>query len=135
VSKVLECVPFQTLPNYLEACDRILTEITPNQFNFAVIGNNSNPSQFDGSSVGINVKMGPGNYVVSETIDQSVSTILTDISNDLGVVIQQDLNVGFSRDCDEIVVGGVEVGVGTIAEGESQECRVFNEFLVGIENE
>ena len=55
---------------------------------------------------------------------------MTDISNDLGVIIQ-DRNVSYFGDCELIREG---VGNGTIAEGESQDCRVFNEILVGIEN-
>jgi hypothetical protein len=56
-------------------CEDFEELITEDQFLFQLTGNNPDPSsQFPGSPTGTDVTLGPGNYVVSETTDESFQT-------------------------------------------------------------
>lgn len=72
VTKQITCDDSRTLEG---DCEELLELITEDQFTFQVEGNNSDPSSpFPGSPppTGTDVTLGPGNYVVTETREDSV---------------------------------------------------------------
>jgi len=125
VSKTIDCTPGDTNSASAQACARLEVEITPNEYNILVSGNNPNPSSFDGSSVPVIVTLDPGNYLVSETADATVQITIDDIAGSFNVEITNA--AAFSGDCDN-------GGAGTIAAGESQTCNIANTFTATIED-
>ena len=131
VTKTVTCAPVNT-----PACDAIISgtglpegQITPNDFNITVTGNNPNPSQFNGSSTAVVVTLDPGLYNVSDIGYPSVSDALAaviaqfQLSSTLGPIPI------FSGDCTQIL-GNAQTARGTIAAGESQTCNIVNAFEV-----
>src|SRR5215204_6586722 len=71
VTKTVTCTA--AIASLQPACDAIIAgtglptgQITPNEFNITVTGNNPNPSQFNGSSTAVVVTLDPGLYNVSD---------------------------------------------------------------------
>ena len=135
VSKTVTCTP--AIARLQPACDAILTgtglpsgQITPNDFNITVTGNNPNPSQFNGSSTAVVVTLDPGPYNVSDigypSVSQAISAIIT--SGVFGVTSITPFPI-FSGDCEQIL-GISQRANGTIAAGDSQTCNIQNAFLV-----
>ncbi len=84
VLKTVTCTP--TMSSLQPACDAILEgtsipegQITPDEFNITVTGNNPNPSQFNGSSTAVVVTLDPGPYNVTDIGYPSVSEALFDV--------------------------------------------------------
>ena len=84
VIKTVTCTP--AIASLQPACDAILAgtglpsgQITPNDFNITVTGNNPNPFQFNGSSTAVVVTLNPGPYNVSDIGYPSVSEAISDI--------------------------------------------------------
>jgi len=135
VSKTVTCTP--VIARLQPACDAILTgtgfpsgQITPNDFNITVTGNNPNPSQFNGSSAAVVVTLDPGPYNVSDigypSVSQAISAIIT--SGIFGVTSISPIPT-FSGDCEQIL-GISQRANGTIAAGDSQTCNIQNAFIV-----
>jgi hypothetical protein len=124
VKKTIKCTPNAGTPGSVEACQRITTEILPNQFTIFVTGNNPNPDTFDGSTFPEIVTLDPGNYEVSETRDPMVDTIRANIERDVGILLDGPAPE-FSGDCR---LTSSSSGIGTIEEGESQVCNIANSF-------
>ena len=136
VSKTVTCTP--AIARLQPACDAILTgtglpsgQITPNEFNITVTGNNPNPSQFNGSSTAVVVTLDPGPYNVSDigypSVSQAISAIIT--SGVFGVTSIVGPTPTFSGDCEQIL-GISQRANGTIAAGDSQTCNIQNAFIV-----
>jgi hypothetical protein len=127
VKKTITCdLSDNPAPEEVEACQRITTEILPEYFTIFVSGNNPNPDTFTGSMVPEIVTLRPGDYVVSETRDESkVDGTRADIESDLGVLLDGPAPK-YSGDCKTNVLTGE--GEGTIAAGESHVCNVENLF-------
>ena len=108
-------------------CEDLL-ELINDDFIFQVEGNNPDPSSpFPGSPTGTDVTLGPGDYVVSETADE---TFLEDFQTffennpDRGIFTSVP---SFTGDCNGI---SSFQATGTIAVGESQTCNVINAFSI-----
>ncbi len=126
VTKVIVCFTNGSEPEFFEVCNSIFAEISPNLFDISVTGNNPNPSNFDGPSSPLDVKLGPGNYQISETTDSSVNTTISDLETSFGADISGPVSI-FNGDCTK---GGDDFATGTIAEGEVQSCLINNAFTV-----
>ena len=130
MSKTIKCTP--SVATLQGACDAIIAgtglpagQITPNEFNIFVTGNNPNPSQFDGSTTPVVVTLGPGAYQVSETEDLSIQGAFSAVVAqfpEIGGIVGPILT--FSGDCDPAA------GTGTITAGESQTCNIENAFTL-----
>jgi hypothetical protein len=84
VLKTVTCTP--AITSLQPACDAIISgtglpegQITPDEFNITVTGNNPNPSQFNGSSTAVVVTLDPGPYNVTDIGYPSVSEALFDV--------------------------------------------------------
>ena len=135
VTKTVACTT--TNANLQPACDVIVEgigfpnlQITPNQFNITITGNNPNPSQFNGSSTAVVVTLDPGPYNVSDIRYPSVTNDLVDVLQTFpGISSIQIEAPAFSGDCTVIPVPGFnQIATGTIAAGESQTCNIVNAF-------
>ena len=80
-------------------------------------GNNPDPSSlFPGSPTGTDVTLGPGNYVVTETIEDSVADdISTFFENNPDRFFIVTRLSSFTGDCTEEIVDEIQA-IGTIAE-------------------
>ncbi len=107
-------------------CNRILEIITEDQFNIQVTGNDPQPSSFAGSDPGTIVRLGAGNYQVTETPDASVATEVADLQTDITEIIGPIPSL--FGDCTQI--GDSFSATGTIAAGESEICHIRNEFVL-----
>ncbi len=107
-------------------CNRILEIITEDQFNIQVTGNDPQPSSFAGSDPGTIVRLGAGNYQVTETPDASVATEVADLQTDVTEIIGPIPSL--FGDCTQI--GDSFSATGTIAAGESGICHIRNEFVL-----
>ena len=137
VTKTVACTT--TNANLQPACDVIVNgtgfpnlQVTPNQFNITVTGNNPNPSQFNGSSTAVVVTLDPGPYNVSDIAYPSVQDDVVDVLNTFpGISSIQTLPPAFSGNCTGISVPGFnQIATGTIAAGESQTCNIVNAFRI-----
>jgi hypothetical protein len=135
VTKTVACTT--TSASLQPACDVIVEgtgfpnlQITPNQFNITVTGNNPNPSQFNGSSTAVVVTLDPGPYNVSDIRYPSVTNDLVDVLETFPGISSIDIEApAFSGDCTVIpVLGFNQIATGTIAAGESQTCNLVNAF-------
>ena len=135
VTKTVACTT--TNANLQPACDVIVQgigfpnlQITPNQFNITVTGNNPNPSQFNGSSTAVVVTLDPGPYNVSDIAYPSVINDLVDVLTTFpGISSIQIEAPAFSGNCSVIPFPGPnQIATGTIAAGESQTCNIVNSF-------
>ena len=133
VTKTVACTT--TNVSLQPACDVIVEgtgfpnlQITPNQFNITVTGNNPNPSQFNGSSTAVVVTLDPGPYNVSDIAYPSVINDLVDVLKTFpGISSIQIEAPTFSADC-TVIAGNNRIATGTIAAGESQTCNIVNSF-------
>src|SRR5215204_4196865 len=135
VTKTVTCTT--AIANLQPACDAIIAgtglptgQITPNDFNITVTGNNPNPSQFNGSSTAVVVTLDPGLYNVSDigypSISQAVGAVIAQFPTITSVL---GLNPTFSGDC-TVILGNAQTARGTIAAGESQTCNIENAFTI-----
>jgi hypothetical protein len=108
-------------------CDD-LRELVNDDFIIQVEGNNPDPSSpFPGSPTGTDVTLGPGDYVVSETSDETLAEDLqTFADNHPGRTIVS-FSPSFTGDCTGTDFSDA---TGTIAAGESQSCNVINAFSI-----
>jgi len=113
VTKTVTCSPTDTLPPAIAECQELLSIAPPSSFNIFVTGNNPNPSEFAGSNVPVIVTLGAGNYEITENLPNITSSGLVDIT----------LTTSFAGDC-------TDEGTGTIEAGESQTCRITNNYVV-----
>src|SRR5215203_96376 len=135
VTKTVTCTT--AIANLQPACDAIIAgtgapsgQITPNDFNITVTGNNPNPSQFNGSSTAVVVTLDPGLYNVSDigypSISQAVGAVIAELPTITSVL---GPNPTFSGDC-TVILGNAQTARGTIAAGESQTCNIENAFTI-----
>src|SRR5215204_3350908 len=134
VTKTVTCTA--AIASLQPACDAIIAgtglpnlQITPNQFNITVTGNNPNPSQFNGSSTAVVVTLDPGLYNVSDIGYPSISLALSAVINQFQTGIIVGPTPTFSGECTQIL-GNVQTATGTIAAGDSQTCNIQNAFVV-----
>ena len=137
VLKTVTCTP--AIASLQPACDAIISgtglptgQITPNDFNITVTGNNPNPSQFNGSSTAVVVTLDPGPYNVSDIGYPSLSQALSAVINSPlfpGITSTVGPTPTFSGDCEQIL-GISQRANGTIAAGESQTCNIENAIIV-----
>src|SRR5215207_1878947 len=135
VTKTVTCTA--AIASLQPACDAIIAgtglptgQITPNEFNITVTGNNPNPSQFNGSSTAVVVTLDPGLYNVSDigypSISQAVGAVIAELPTITSVL---GPNPTFSGDC-TVILGNAQTARGTIAAGESQTCNIENAFTI-----
>jgi hypothetical protein len=125
--QIVKAIPcFTTGPGQEDVCSDIFAAITPNLFDITVSGNNPKPSNFEGTSTQTEVKIGPGNYQISETADSSVNTLISQLETNLGADISGPQSI-FNGACAK---QGNDFATGTIAEGETQSCTINNAFTV-----
>src|SRR5215204_4558848 len=135
VTKTVTCTA--AIASLQPACDAIIAgtglptgQITPNEFNITVTGNNPNPSQFNGSSTAVVVTLDPGLYNVSDigypSISQAVGAVIAQFPTITSVL---GPNPTFSGDC-TVILGNAQTARGTIAAGESQTCNIENAFTI-----
>jgi hypothetical protein len=134
VTKTVTCTP--AIASLQPACDAIIAgtgapsgQITPNDFNITVTGNNPNPSSFNGSSTAVVVTLDPGPYNVTDIGYPSVSLALSEIFDEFQGISSIVPIITFSGDCEQIL-GFSQRANGTIAAGDSQTCNIQNAFLV-----
>ena len=135
VLKTVTCTP--GIPGLQPACDAIIAgtglpagQITPNDFNITVTGNNPNPSSFNGSSTPVVVTLDPGPYNVTDIGYPSVSEALSEIFDEFqGISSILGPTPIFSGDCEQIL-GFSQRANGTIAAGESQTCNIENAIII-----
>ena len=134
VLKTVTCTP--AIASLQPACDAIIAgtgapsgQITPNDFNITVTGNNPNPSQFNGSSTAVVVTLDPGSYNVTDIGYPSSSQALSAVIAQFPTITSIVPNIIFSGNCDQIL-GASQTATGTIAAGDSQTCNIENAFTV-----
>ena len=134
VTKTVTCTP--AITSLQPACDAIIAgtgapsgQITPNDFNITVTGNNPNPSSFNGSSTAVVVTLDPGPYNVTDIGYPSVSLALSEIFDEFQGISSIVPIITFSGDCEQIL-GFSQRANGTIAAGDSQICVIDNGFIV-----
>ena len=136
VTKTVTCTT--AIASLQPACAAIINgtglptgQITPNDFNITVTGNNPNPSQFNGSSTAVVVTLDPGVYNVSDigypSSSQALSAVIAAFQGQGLTSITP--NIIFSGDC-TVILGASQTATGTIAAGESQTCNIENAFRV-----
>ena len=133
--KTVTCTP--AIASLQPACDAIIAgtgapsgQITPNDFNITVTGNNPNPSQFNGSSTAVVVTLDPGPYNVTDIGYPSVTAAISEIIDEFsGISSIVGPTPTFSGDCTQIL-GNAQTATGTIAAGESQTCNIQNAFII-----
>jgi hypothetical protein len=109
-------------------CDDLLELVNENDYIFQVEGNNPDPSSpFPGSSTGTDVTLGPGDYVVSETVGETLDEDIQTFSDNHPGRIIASFSPSFTGDCTGT---GFFEATGTIAAGESQTCNVINAFSI-----
>ena len=91
-------------------------------------GNNPVPSSFEGSNSGTIVTLGPGNYVVSETINETGINLLNILFSPYVVIGPQ---VSFGGDCTPTAMGSFSA-TGTIRAEESNSCHILNHFDIAF---
>jgi hypothetical protein len=117
-------------------CEELLELLTEDQFTFQVEGNNPDPSStFPGSVTGTDVILGPGNYEVLETQEQSVvDDLFTFTENNPDRDFFWNLDSSFSGDCNLSGAQGREAQArGTITAGDSQTCNAINAITLESE--
>jgi hypothetical protein len=134
VTKTVTCTP--AIASLQPACAAIKNgtglptgQITPNDFNITITGNNPNPSQFNGSSTAVVVTLGPGVYNVTDIGYPSSSQALSAVIAQFPTITSIVPNIIFSGNCDQIL-GASQTATGTIAAGDSQTCNIENAFTV-----
>ena len=93
----------------LSVCKEDTPNLSPEDFDFTVTGNNPSPAQFAGDENCVDVTIGPGEYVVSETADIPFATC----------ILESDC----VRDPNDLQQ---RRATGEIQAGETQGCRFFN---------
>ena len=131
--KTVSCVPANA--SLQPACDAIRFgtglpegQITPNDFNITVTGNNPNPSSFNGSSTAVVVTLDPGPYNVTDIGYPSVPDALFAVINEFGLTGITPI-ITFTGNCEQIP-NFIQRANGTIAAGDSQICVIDNGFIV-----
>ena len=134
VLKTVTCTP--AIASLQPACDAIIAgtgapsgQITPNDFNITVTGNNPNPSQFNGSSTAVVVTLDPGSYNVTDIGYPSVTDALSEIIDEFQGISTIIQTTTFSGDCTQILIN-LQTATGTIAAGDSQICNIQNAFII-----
>jgi len=134
VLKTVTCTP--AIASLQPACDAIIAgtgapsgQITPNDFNITVTGNNPNPSQFNGSSTAVVVTLDPGSYNVTDIGYPSVTDALSEIIDEFQGISTIIQTTTFSGDCTQIL-NNLQTATGTIAAGDSQICNIQNAFII-----
>jgi hypothetical protein len=94
----------------LSVCKEVTPNLSAEDFDFTVTGNNPSPAQFTGDENCVDVTIGPGEYTVSETSE--VTNFATDITGNC-VPDPNDINP--------------QRATGEIQSGETQEC-IFDNF-------
>jgi len=130
VSKTISCTAadtsLQSYCNFIVDGGNVISipdeQITPDEFNITVTGNNPNPSNFDGSNTPVIVTLDAGSYQVSETVDPTVQATIDAYRTFFTVVISGP-TATFSGDCNNS-------GAVTIVGGEQQNCNIDNAFFV-----
>ena len=84
-------------------CSGISNPIRSSDFTIHVSGNHLSPTKFQGSEAGTDVKVGAGNYMVTEDMPDNLS------------VKNGDVNVHFSQNC-----------LGDIQNNEDKTCTITN---------
>ena len=64
-------------------CANLEGNITENQFNITVTDTNVSPSNFNGSEAGTLVTLSPGDYLVNETVTESVAADLETLGGNI----------------------------------------------------
>ena len=135
VLKTVTCTP--AIVSLQPACDAIIAgtgapsgQISPNEFNITVTGNNPNPSQFNGSSTAVVVTLDPGSYNVTDIGYPSVTEAISEIIDEFsGISTIVGPTPTFSGNCDQIL-GNSQTATGIIAAGDSQICNIQNAFII-----
>jgi hypothetical protein len=135
VLKTVTCIT--SVSTLQPACDAIISgtglpagQITPDEFNITVTGNNPNPSQFNGSfPTPVVVTLDPGLYNVIDEGYPSVSEALSAVTAEFQTGSIVGPIVTFSGDCTQILETP-RTATGTIAAGESQTCNIQNAFII-----
>jgi len=134
VLKTVTCTP--AIASLQPACDAIIAgtgapsgQITPNDFNITVTGNNPNPSQFNGSSTAVVVTLDPGSYNVTDIGYPSVTDALSEIIDEFQGISTIIQTTTFSGDCTQIL-NNLQTATGIIAAGDSQICNIQNAFII-----
>ena len=68
MSKIVECESTIGDPSDVVVCATILNGILPENYQMSVTRNDPEPPEFPGSSSGINVQLGEGDYKVDKTL-------------------------------------------------------------------
>jgi hypothetical protein len=128
VIKNVECDSNGGSPNDEAVCDFVEANISPEDYEMTVTGNNPNPSQFPGSSTGTNVQLEEGDYVVDEVL---ASTAQLQIDLDTDDIITTT-TVDDSSDCEGVFNqnDAFQEAIGIISAEESQTCTITNTITV-----
>ena len=134
VTKTVTCTP--AIASLQPACAAIINgtglpagQITPDEFNITVTGNNPNPSSFNGSSTAVVVTLDPGPYNVTDIGYPSSSQALSAVIAQFPTITSIVPNIIFTGNCDQIL-GASQTATGTIAAGDSQTCNIQNAFII-----
>ena len=135
VIKTVTCTP--AIAGLQAACDAIIAgtgapsgQITPNDFNITVTGNNPNPSQFNGSSTAVVVTLDPGPYNVTDIGYPSVSDALSEILDEFSGISAIFVQPQHFQEIVNQILGNSQTATGTIAAGDSQTCNIQNAFII-----
>ncbi|MBA3749490.1 MAG: hypothetical protein H0X03_01065 [Nitrosopumilus sp.] len=123
VTKSIRCESDLGIPSNEAVCQFVSSNVESNQFTITVTGNNSNPSNFQGSINGTEVTLNPGNYTVSETQFDPMN-----LENSLGETAIGTVSTSAEGDCTAqfTTFDAFQNVTGTIDSGESQKCDIIN---------
>jgi hypothetical protein len=123
VTKAIHCESDLGIPSDEAVCQFVSSNVNSSQFTITVTGNNSNPSNFQGSINGTEVTINPGNYTISETIFDP-----TDLENQLGETATGTVSTTAEGDCTAQTndLDAFQNITGTIDNGKSQKCDIIN---------
>jgi hypothetical protein len=105
------------------SCADLLGNITEDQFNIQVFGDNAVPGSFAGSEAGTTVTLNAGPYQLNDTALSSVATDIESLGGNITGPIPS-----FTGNCQQ--QGSSSVASATIAGGASENCAVENHFVI-----
>jgi hypothetical protein len=121
VTKTTRCNPIPVASPAADYCNTLETNISPDDFNIVVTGNDPDPDEFPGSNTppGVIVTLGAGGYQVTEELP-----IVPPPPN--GVTVSRTTT--FAGNCVDVAPSdpGSIVAAGTIEAGEEQTCDIDN---------
>lgn len=127
VTKTVHCDSSLGIPTDDSVCNFVLDNIDPGQFDLTVTGNQSQTTDFQGSSNGTIIYLNKGDYSIEESPFDTM-----DLENQLGETAIVTIDTDSNGDCTGQFnqVDTFEKATGTIDQGQSHSCEILNTISV-----